>query len=228
MIAAFLSVLLQTGQVAPKTSAADEWICTASVRGKRDARVDISVEVAADRDIFIQNVGWAPPKASRPATSRPDVRAPGLTLFFEYAEPDDIAELSSALGEVSSIDAPAGTLDDMALAVRIDQGDTWYVAIEATELDREYRIGKTRATDPADDHRSAWLANGDTEIDPIEALGTARIATLSVVNRKGHPVSRTSYDLSATAERDRLFAKAWKQAERLARRPERCTRVGDE
>lgn len=223
MIAAFLVLLLQSGQVAPKNPPSQEWICTASAKGKHDARVDIRIEVAADRDMFIQNVGWSPPKASRAAISRPDIKAPGLTLFYEYAEADDIDELSSALGEISSIDAPAGTLDDMALAVWIDQADAWYAAIESIDLDPEYRIGKVKTAQPAEDRRSAWLTDADADIDPLEALETGRIVTLAVVNRKGHPVSRISYDLSATVERDRLFAKAWRQAQKLALRPERCT-----
>jgi hypothetical protein len=227
MIVALLAMLLQSGPAAPQV-ANEERICTASATGRHGARVDVSVEVTPDRAIFTQNVGWSPPKASSAALSRPGVKAPALTLYYEYAQADDIDDLSSALGEVSSVDAPAGTFDDMALAVRIDQGDTWYVALDSIELDPEYRFGKTMVGGTADDRRSAWLSDGNTDIDPLEALETARSATLSLVNRKGHPVSQISYDISATAERDRLFTKAWKKAEKLAQRPARCTPIADE
>ncbi|WP_447753717.1 hypothetical protein [Sphingopyxis fribergensis] len=229
MIAPLLALLLQSGQAAPEPPAADdEWVCTASAKGKRDARVDVSVEVTTSRDILTHNVGWSPPRASRAAISRPDIKAPGLTLYYEYAEAGTIDELTSALGDVSGVDAPDGTFDDMALAVRIDQGETWYVTLDAMELDPEYRMGKAKTGTPAEDYRAAWLSDGNTDIDPLEALETARAATLSIVNRKGHPVSQISYDLSATTERDRLFVKAWKRAETLALHPTRCARADDE
>ncbi|MDO9370011.1 MAG: hypothetical protein Q7T68_15705 [Sphingopyxis sp.] len=224
MIAALLVLML-----APETIAEDDqWVCTARAKGQRDARVDVSIQLTTDRDILVQNVGWSPPRAARAGSSRPDIEAPGLTLYYEYAEAGDIGDLTNALGDVSSIDAPAGTFDDMALGVRIDQGDTWYVALETLEsmdLAPEYRIGETKTVAPPLDFRSAWLADADTDIDPLEGLGAARVAKLSLVDRKGRPVSQISYDLSATAERDRLFAKAWKKAETLALHPTRCTRA---
>lgn len=232
MIAAVLVLLLQSGQPASETVADNgEWVCTARAKGKRDARVDVSIRVTTDRDILTQNVGWSPPRASRAATSRPDVKAPSLTLYYEYAEAEEIGEVTNALGDVSSIDAPAGTFDKMALGVRIDRGKTWYVALESLETMEtppDHRIGTRQIGDSTYDFRSAWLTDGDTDIDPLEALQAARIATISIVNRRGHPVSQISYDLSATAERDRLFAKAWKRAETLSMRPQRCTPARDE
>lgn len=234
MIAALLILLLQSGQPAPEAPADDrQWVCTASAKGKHDARVDVSIQLTTDRDILTRNIGWSPPTASRASISRPDVNVPGLTLYYEYAEADDIDEVTDALSDVSSVNAPAGTLDQMALAVRIDHGEPWYVRLERIgppESDSDYRIVEAETGNPAFDFRTARLTDGDSsaDIDPLESLQGARIATLSLVDRKENAVSRISYDLSATAERDRLFAKAWKKAEALALHPQRCAKTAEE
>lgn len=226
MIVSLMALLLQAGQPAVEDDAAR--ICTASATGQRHARVDVSVELGSDGDISLMSVGWSPPRSSRPETSRPDIGAPLLRLYYEYAEADNIDEISDALGTASSIDAPEGAFDDMALAVRIDQGDTWYVALESIELDADQRFGEPLKTTPPRDTRSAWLGNGDTDIDVLGTLQSAHMVTLSVVNRKGHPITQIDYDLSATAERDRLFRTAWKKAHSLARQPRRCPKAPEE
>lgn len=230
MIAAILALLLQAGQPASASAADDigDRICTASAKGTRQARVDVSVEPDPDGEASLLNVGWSPPRSARPATSRPDIEAPRLMLYYAYAEADNIDEISDALGDASSIAAPDGTWDDMALAVRIDGGETWYVALDTLELDTDQRFGAPRTVTPPRDARAAWLSDGNTDIDVYETLETARTLTLSVVNRAGHPVSQAGYDLSATAERDRLFRTAWKKAHAMARKPLQCPKVDDE
>jgi len=227
MIVSLLALLLlQAGQPVVEDDAAR--ICTASATGQRHARVDVSVEPRGDGDVSLLSVGWSPPRSSRPETSRPDIEAPRLRLYYEYAEADNIAEISDALGIASSTDAPDGAFNDMALAVRIDQGDTWYVALESIELDADRRFGEPLKATPSRDVRLAWLGNGDTDIDVLGTLQAAHMVTLSVVNRKGHPIARISYDLSATTERDRLFRTAWKKAHAMARQPQRCPKAPEE
>lgn len=225
MIVSLLALLLQAGQPVVDDDAGR--ICTGSAKGQRHARVDVSVEPDGDGDVSLLSVGWSPPR-SRPETSRPDMEPPRLRLYYQYAEADDIDEISDALGTASSIDAPDGALDNMALAVRIDQGDTWYVALESIELDADRRFGESLKADPPRDTRSAWLGNGNTDIDVLGTLQSAHMVTLSVVNRKGHPIAQTDYDLSATAERDRLFRTAWKKAHAMARQPQRCPKAPDD
>lgn len=221
MIAALLVTML-LAQPAPDTARSDrQWVCSADARGSRGARVDVSIQLTTGGDILSRDVNWSPPTPVRAALSRPDVKAPGLTLYYEDAEAEGIGEVTDALGNISSTSAPAGTLDDMALAVRIDGDAAWHVELEAMPGASAPETGA-----PTFDYRSGWLADGDTDIDPIERLRSARTVTLSLVNRAGHPVSQVGYDLSATAERDRLFRQAWAKADKLALRPARCTAVG--
>jgi hypothetical protein len=225
MIAALLLLLLQPGATGPDDQ---QWLCTANARGKYGARVDIDIQLTGAGEILTRDTRWSPRKASHAIVSRPDLDAPDLTLHYGYAGAEGIGEVTEALGNVSSIDAPAGTFDQMIMGLRIDPGETWYVELNSIEPESQYPIADAKAGGSGLDFRSATLSSSNTDADQLESFRTARLATLSLVDLEGRPVSQTSYDLSAIAERDRLFAKAWKKAGRLALHPQRCTRIPGE
>lgn len=222
MIAAFLFAMLF--QPAAKPPADDtQWSCSTIVKGKRGASIDVSTQLTGDGDILSQTVGWSPPTAAKSALSRSDVEAPSLTLYYDDAEEGEIGEATSAMGHVMSLGAPAGTLDVMVMAVQIDGGQRWHAALEAVGPASPYRVGENIL-----DFRSAWLDGGDSDVDFITDVESAKAMTLSVVNARDHPVSQARFDLTMKTDRDRLFARAWKKAEKMTLHPTRCDRVGGE
>lgn len=111
----------------------------------------------------------------------------------------------------------------MTLSLHVDSADVWTAALtEANGLGPDYRIGP----DPYVSRSVGWTDEPEHG-DRLSILARSRNATLSLVNAYGQIVSSVRYDLSATAQRDMLFRKAWTQAEKLSSHPTQCEPTAD-
>ena len=78
----------------------------------------------------------------------------------------------------------------------------------------DYFVGRRRLV-----QRSAFVEA------PIASVTEATNARVSLTGDGGRVLAEARYDLSALAERDQLFARAWSSAERLALHPEQCDKA---
>lgn len=197
-----------------------DWVCSATVKGARGAQVDVVAQVDSEGEIWSRSIHWTPPMLDASKPQYPDLDRPGLSLQYDDAEAEAIGELTGAIGDVSSVDGPAGALLDLTLLVLMDGGDSWTIKLEP--FGTVQQIGGSLYR-----YASAQIDDTDWDGDPYERLETGGIVTLSLRDTLGRPVAQARYDVGAKAERDRLFRSAWRKAEKMALHPQRCTKADD-
>lgn len=216
-----VAALLTTSTPAAAQYGDDEWICTASAKGSRGAHVDITAQVDGDGEIWSRSVSWAPPMLDASTPQYQDLGQPGLVIQYDDADAEAIGELTSAIGDVSSVGGPGGALRRLTMWVLLDGGDSW--SVEPEPFGVAYKIGGNPFR-----YASAQLDDTDWDGDPYERLETGSAVTLSLRDTMGRPVAQARYDLGAKAERDRLFRSAWRKSETMAKSRKQCDKPGKE
>lgn len=221
MIRALAAAALLTAST-PATAQYDgDWICTATVKGGRDAQVDVIAQVGSDGDIWSRSVSWVPPMLDASKPQYRDLDRPGLSLQYDSADVEAIGELTSAIGDVSSVGGPVGALRDLTLLILMDGSASWTVELEPFGVER--RIGGSPYR-----YASAHIDDTDWDGDPYELFEAGGIVTLSLQDAAGRPVAQARYDVGAKAERDRLFRSAWRKAEKMAKTRKGCDKASEE
>ncbi|HMO75515.1 MAG TPA: hypothetical protein PKD99_16060 [Sphingopyxis sp.] len=217
-----IRVLLAAALLATSASAMaqydDDWICSAIVKGGRGAQVHVIAQVDSEGEIWSRSASWTPPMLDASKPQYRDLDRPGLSIQYDDAEAGAIGELTSAIGDVSSVGGPVGALRDLTLWVMMDGGYSW--SVEPEPFGVQQQIGGIPFR-----YASAHIDETDWDGDPYEVLEAGGIVTLSLRDAVGRPVAQARYDLGAKAERDRLFRSAWRKAEKMARNRKGCDKA---
>lgn len=185
----------------------DQWVCSAAAEGPRQSAVHVAIQVTASGELVATYVDWSPPLAT-PAIP-PGRPAPELAFYFEQAGADGIGPVTGVLATVSSI---GGSLDGKRWSVSVDGAGPWQVTVDDTMAMPDVLVnGRTLR------YRSAFIGPnpglGPTDPRLLAALAGAASARVEFLDRRGRVLAFSQYDLTATADRDRLFGAAWSQAE---------------
>lgn len=197
-----------------------DWMCSAIAKGSRGAQVDVIAQVGSDGDIWSRSISWAPPLLDASKPQYRDLHNPGLSLQYDDAEAEAIGELTSAIGNVSSVGGPVGALRDLKMLVLMDGGASWTIELEPFGMAQKIGGSPFR-------YASAEIDDTDWDGDPYELFEAGGIVTLSLRDAVGRPVAQARYNVGAKAERDRLFRSAWRKAEKMAKSRKGCSKADD-
>lgn len=218
MIRVLAAVALLAAPAAATAQYDGDWVCNAVAKGSRGAQVDVVAQVGSDGDIWSRSISWMPPMLDASKPQYPDLDKPGLSLQYDDAEAEAIGELTSAIGDVSSVGGPVGALRNLTLLVLMDGGASWTTELEPFGVSQQIGGSPYR-------YASAHLDDTDWDGDPYDLFEAGGIVTLSLQDGAGRPVAQARYDLGAKAERDRLFGTAWRKAEAMAKSKKGCEKA---
>lgn len=220
MIRALAVAVLLASPVPAMAQYDGDWVCSAIAKGSRGAQIDVIAQVGSDGEIWSRSISWTPPMLDASKPQYRDLDRPGLSLQYDDAEAGAIGELTSAIGDVSSVGGPVGALRDLTLRVLMDGGASWTAELEPFGV--EQRVGGSPYR-----YASAYVDDTDWDGDPYELFEAGGVVTLSLQDAVGRPVAQARYDIGAKAERDRLFRSAWRKAEAMAKSKKGCDKAGE-
>lgn len=215
-----LGALLLASPVPAMAQYDGDWVCNAVAKGSRGAHVDVVAQVDSEGEIWSRSISWTPPLLDASKPQYRDLDRPGLSLQYDEAEAGAIGELTSAIGDVSSVGGPVGALRELTLRVLMDGGASWTAELEPFGV--EQRVGGSPYR-----YASAYVDDTDWDGDPYELFEAGGVVTLSLQDAVGRPVAQARYDIGAKAERDRLFRSAWRKAEAMAKSKKGCDKAGE-
>ena len=220
MIRALAGVALLVAPVPAMAQYDGDWVCSGVAKGSRGAQVDVIAQVGSDGEIWSRSISWTPPLLDASKPQYRDLDKPGLSLQYDDAEVGAIGELTSAIGDVSSVGGPVGALRDLKMIVLMDDGASWTTELEPFGVSR--RIGGSPFR-----YASAEIDDTDWDGDPYALFEAGGIVTLSLQDAVGRPVAQARYDIGAKTERARLFRSAWRKAEAMAKSKKGCDKAGE-
>lgn len=198
LIAAVLGIQPAIAQPAP------QFVCSGRADGARGEGVSVSIHIEPDGSRAASYATWDPPVAS--TTLKGGFEQPELALYVPYD-----AATKNALG------APG------AASVSLSVFSDFRKPAPASKL--QARLDQLTATASVDGSPDRPVAMAPPPLVPdmpgtAARTGTVPFAdrfpdriTLTLSDRKGRPAGAMLYDLTGTASRDALFARAWDQAE---------------
>jgi hypothetical protein len=211
MLGLVVAVLLAGSQA---ESPRQQWVCRGLAKGERGAEVSVLWYLEADGKVVGRGADWTPPQIATTA------KAAGLSgLAPDLAVALDTEPATGRANAVLvSADSEAGPqlVEGSTVTLKLDDGRRWSVSLE--------RIAGVRDVPPLT-FRINTLADAGSNPELLAALETARGGEATLTAKDGRRLGQVRYDLSARAERDRLFRQAWAAAERAARRPLRCDKA---
>ncbi|KTE31693.1 MULTISPECIES: hypothetical protein [unclassified Sphingopyxis] len=219
MIRALAVAVLWASPVPAMAQYDGDWVCNAVAKGSRGAQVDVIAQVGSDGEIWSRSISWTPPMLDASKPQYRDLDRPGLSLQYDDAEAEAIGELTSAIGDVSSVGGPVGALRDLKMLVLMDGGASWTTELEPFGVSQQIGGSPFR-------YASAEIDDTDWDGDPYELFEAGGVVTLSLQDAVGRPVAQARYDIGAKAERDRLFRSAWRKAEAMAKSRKGCDKAG--
>ena len=219
---ALAALMLLSALIAPAGAARAgrqprQWSCDGVAKSQTGAEVSMTWFVEASGAVMARTASWTPPvvasQASAGARRKPFGEAdPDLSIDYDEPEKPAIGRPDLVSVAVTARAAP-WRVGGLAVALSLDGGRTWPVALTlfAPEPDFPERALMTGS-----------LADSDTNSNLLKVIESAREGVAALTDRTGRTLGQTRYDLSAHAERDRLYQAAWAAAERAARHPTRC------
>lgn len=220
MIRALVVAALLSAPVPAMAQYDGDRVCSAVAKGSRGAQVDVIAQVGSDGEIWSRSISWTPPMLDASKPQYRDLDRPGLSLQYDDAEAGAIGELTSAIGDVSSVGGPVGALRELKMLVLMDGGASWTAELEPFGVSQQIGGSPYR-------YASAEIDDTDWNGDPYELFEAGGIVTLSLQDAVGRPVAQARYDVGAKAERDRLFRSAWRKAEAMAKSRKGCDKAGE-
>ncbi|MFM5954824.1 MAG: hypothetical protein ACKOPE_11070 [Novosphingobium sp.] len=199
---ALVAVLL--GALPASAQSSPQFVCSARAEGTRGEGVSVLIHIEPDGSRAASYATWDPPVAS--TALKGGFEQPELSLYVPYD-----AAAKGSLGAPGAIAVNLLVLSDFRkpagaakLKARLDQ------LTVAASLDGAAAQGVALAPPPLIPDMPGTAAR----------TGTIRVADriparidLALRDRKGRSAGTVQYDLSGTASRDALFARAWSQAE---------------
>jgi hypothetical protein len=220
MIRALVVAALLSAPVPAMAQYDGDRVCSAVAKGSRGAQVDVIAQVGSDGEIWSRSISWTPPMLDASKPQYRDLDRPGLSLQYDDAKAGAIGELTSAIGDVSSVGGPVGALRELKMLVLMDGGASWTAELEPFGVSQQIGGSPYR-------YASAEIDDTDWNGDPYELFEAGGIVTLSLQDAVGRPVAQARYDVGAKAERDRLFRSAWRKAEAMAKSRKGCDKAGE-
>lgn len=205
-----LAAAAATSAAAPPADAPEQFYCSAEASGKLGALVYVALYVEADGRIVGTYADWTPPHdGPRPndTVGQPEF---DLRIAYHEASADGVGIPSSPTVQMQLLD-PAATADELS-------GRWAGLTVEARSADNAASYPMDRPPYAID--LPGWLVLEA----PLEFLGTGYggKVRISVSDAAGQTLAAFESDLSRTAQRDRLFRKALREAARKARTPKSC------
>lgn len=202
--------LTANAQAAPDDGPPAQWVCQGGAMGYGGEQVQADLYVEADGKVVGRSASWNPPRLwNGPVAAGLTLPSPDLTVI--YAQPDakgpgpQMDILVSASGDARRLRFRGMR----ALLVMDDGGGSWQASMEpfpAMELP---------------DRSSMGFASGLFGQEAA-ASGQRGTAVVSLFGGKGVTLAAARFDLSPTAGRDALYAKALAEAEEQAKTPTAC------
>lgn len=220
MIRALTAAMVLASPVPAMAQYDGDWVCSAIAKGSRGAHVDVIAQVGGDGEIWSRSISWTPPMLDASKPQYRDLDRPGLSLQYDDAEAGAIGELTSAIGDVSSVGGPVGALRDLTMLVLMDGGASWTAELEPFGVSQQIGGSPHR-------YASTYVDDTDWDGNPYELFEAGGIVTLSLQDAVGRPVAQARYDIGAKAERDRLYRSAWRKAEAMAKSKKGCDKAGE-
>lgn len=190
--------------------APEQFYCAAEARGEGGAEVYVALYVETGGRIVGTFADWTPPHDQPPpddADGRPEF---DLRVSYHEASEDGVGIASIPSVWLHLLD-PAATGDELSAR--------WAgLTVAARSADNAASYPLVRPSYLAD--LPGWLVlEAPLEVLGSEYAGKVRITVTDAAER---PVAAFGSDLSQTAQRDRLFRKARREAARKARKLESC------
>jgi hypothetical protein len=195
---------------APPADAPEQFYCAAEASGKGGAQVYVALYVETGGRIVGTYADWTPPHDGPPpddADGRPHF---DLRVSYHEASEDGVGIASIPSVWLQLLD-PAATGDELSAR--------WAgLTVTARSAEKAAIYPLVRPSYFAD--LPGWLVlEAPLEVLGSEYAGKVRITVTDAAER---PVAAFESDLSQTAQRDRLFRKAQREAARKARKLESC------
>jgi hypothetical protein len=206
----FLALAVAASIAAQSEKQPDQWLCGGSVSTAAGSSVTVHFYVEADGNIISHYTAWDPPVSARQIYVRRRSRdIPGLSISFERADGEGIGLPTGVDVSVAS-ERSLRWLDDSTVTMAVPGGPSQTSQFLVTANHPPYR--------------SATLAeNGDTDL--LSAVDKASVISTELRDHKNKLIGSVSYDLSARAERDRLYRQAWTDAQEALRDRAKCQKL---
>ncbi|MFM5924746.1 MAG: hypothetical protein ACKOPG_11245 [Novosphingobium sp.] len=212
LLAAALGIQPAAAQPSP------QFVCSGRAEGGRGEAVGVLIHIEPDGSRVASYATWDPPLAS--TTLKGGFEQPELSLYVPYD-----AAAKGSLGAPGAIvvslsvfsdfrkPSPASRLqarlDQLTATASLDAGPARPVTLAALPLVPDM---------PGTAARTGTIAAADRLPGRID---------LALRDRKGRSAGTMQYDLSGTASRDALFARAWIQAETASADFGKCEQTAD-
>lgn len=190
-----------------------QWVCSARAEAWNGASVSHNLSLTETGAAVHATSHWEPPRTGEIRPESSHLNTPRLSLTYDQASEKPLQSPSHVWGSVSAEGGDETILSDLRLLLFIDDdGPIFPLWGELLEHDfdrfggllRREVIGRFDGSGPAD------------------RLSHAQSARLVVVDADERVLAETRYDLSATAQRDQLFAEVRVKMTEAALVPRDC------
>ncbi|HEX4848678.1 MAG TPA: hypothetical protein VFV30_11080 [Novosphingobium sp.] len=208
ILAGALAALL----AAPAQAEDPQRVCSGHAAGANGEAVNVMIYLTAKGDRVGSFASWDPPRIGPPAPTAEAVPDVYFSMMYHQAGPSGLGPAGDpAIGATAF--APPGKrgrgnaerqFAGLSVELTVDSSAPQMLPLTVNALFAPLPMTAMREA-----KAPALPANAGT-------------VTLRLVRSGKPPLSTARYDLSGTAERDRLFTAAWQNAETAARTPETC------
>ena len=209
---AILAGALTVLSAAPAQAGETQRVCTGQASGAKGEAVSVMIYLTAKGERVGSFASWDPPRMDQPRPPAAEVPDLYFTMMYHQADASGLGPAGDPLISANAF-APAGKrgrsnperqFAGLSVELTVDSAAPQMLPLTTNEL-----LAPLPMTAMREAKASALPA-------------TAQTVTLRLVRSGKPPLSTARYDLSGTAERDRLFTAAWQSADRAARTPETC------
>jgi len=194
-------------------AAATHWLCQGKASGANGSEVVANWTVDDGKAILSRRIVWTPPRLS--LHSLPDYGGnPYLSVLYDTPDGPPAAVRAIIIGR-----AGPNPLAGANVSLALKGGQSWSArVIPVSGVDLSTNTFTVRNAWLANTHWSTPLAH----LDLLQAVPSTGEVTVSLANAGGEILAWSTNDLTAGAERDRLFHDAIAAAEAASANPQSC------